>query len=130
MANPNKTIEENELSKQESLIHGGGPKIGRIHFGIEDLKRSKRANDWAAAYQTLEELWLEVEAYLTNQERQELPPLRKEFGAAVNQINKGVKVPGILGLCLVFEVRVRRVIARLHLDMEPKAKQKWLESTI
>lgn len=123
-------VEENKIADSESLIHGGGPKVLRVHFALLKLRGSREVKNWMQVYYSLENLYMEVEAYMTDQERIKVLPTWKKITEYMGEYERGSVNNGLMGETFLFEVEVRRILARLHLDMEPKAKQMYLQSAL
>lgn len=114
-------VEENNT--QWSNIHGGGAKIGRIHFTIVDLHRARRNSNWKEVYYCLEELYTEIEAYMKPKEREEIVPVWESLNNIMVTYNKGQKINNLFGETLLLEIKIRRVVARLNLDMGTNREQ-------
>lgn len=114
------------VDNEEALIHGGGPKIGRIHFAIESYKRSKRTKDWSEMYEAIDDLFLEVEAYLSELERRDIMPSVEKLNAYIGVIRRGGQEAKFYGEARLLLVKMWRVLRRLELDMAGKTKQSYL----
>lgn len=117
---------EDKLDEEKAFIHGGGVKVGRVHMSLVSLRNSRRNKDWDEAYYCLEDLFTEVEAYLRDQERTDIMALWKEVTKAYQDHKLGVRPGTLMGVSFAFEIKIRKVLARLQLDMQPKEKEKFL----
>lgn len=114
----------------QALFHGGGPKLGRIHYRLEELSQGRRTQNWDVIYWSLERLWLEVEAWLLQDEREEILPLWKKITHHVQQARKGIPVQELWGETLLLEIILRRVLKRTNMDMDLKPKEKHLRGAM
>ena len=115
-----------EEDRVEALIHGTGLKIGRIHVALVKLSDARRVGKWVEVYFCCEDLWKEVEAYLLPEVSEDILPLWKTMSDNLSKLQIGGRVDSVMGDSLLLEIKVRRVLARLHLDMKPEPKIRHL----
>ena len=118
------------MNEQEALIHGGGVKVGRCHMSIVRLRQARRDKDWREVYYCLEDLFMEVEAYLYDKERASIMPVWQKMTNYMDIINRGRSVESMMGESLLMELKVRRVLKRLKLDMDMKPTEQHLSGAI
>lgn len=124
----------------ESIIHGTGPKVMRIHYMRLDLYEARRRNDWQTVLYKLDELFSEVEAYATSEELKtqkngetETWGLTKRYMDVMTMIElvQNKQIPkDIYGRTKALELAIYRIVSRLKLDMELKTKKTYLDSTL
>lgn len=114
----------------QSLFHGGGPKIGRLHEQILNYADSVRSKDHEKCLWSLEMIWMEVESYLLKDERPKIAERYVSLSEMVERKNRGDNTVNFWGTARLLNIDLRRVIARLNLDMELKAGETYLTGGI
>lgn len=103
-------------------IHGGGVKVSRIHFNILDINGALYKRNWDEAYHKLMEMYKEVEAYLTTEESKEILDDWQKIKVEMQTVYQNRPSKSINDLLNQLDVKLRRKIVALGLDMERKEK--------
>lgn len=124
-----KNKEEIEL---KSKYTGGALKVGRLHNYVIDLNLYRREENYKEIYYSLEEILREIDAYLVSavgkKEGEKIVALWLKVREGM--LNKKVPDGEDITNTLMLEFKLRRIIAKLNLDMEIKEKDIPIEGVI
>lgn len=115
---------------EEAMIHGGGAKVGRIHFAIEAYNRAVDNSDLQAQYRAVDKIFLEVVAYLNDDEKKGIYASVEKVNKYIEVIRRGGSQPSFYGENRLLLIKLWRTLRRLNLDMAPKDKKMWLTGAV
>ncbi len=114
-----------DSGKVEAEFHGGGPKVGMIKFSLMKIYEGMERSDWRKCYSNLNILFIEFYPYF-NKDDKKLIGKWKELTALIEKQSKGTNIANMYGLITEFTIDLKKIEARLGLDMELKQERKHL----